>query len=118
MNTVYYFGCIRVHGHYLYHPDGRMLTYKDNKIHPWGDAIDGGIFQGSKKAWEEGLVHYQSKDGWSGISFADYSIDNRKASHSTFVVEGNFNAEELLNMAKEQWPQIFARPRFPTTKLQ
>lgn len=115
--TVYYFGCVGQCGHFLHHPETGRVRPTDREVHPWGYDIDGGIFQGSKQAWTAGLVHIQSKDGWTGISFADYSIDTRPGSHSTFVVEGEFSEEEILLAAKKQWPQIFGRPRFPQTTL-
>lgn len=114
MKPVYYFGCINDCGHYLWHPTKGKTHYKEINITPWGENIDGGIFGTSKLKNELGLIHTQTKDGWTVISFADRSVDSRLGSHSTFVVEGEFTVDELLTEARKQWPQIFSRQGFPT----
>lgn len=116
MNTILYFGCIKDCGHYLFHPQKGKLHYKQENLIPWGSNIDGGIFGTSKLKNDLGLIHTQTKDGWTAISFADRSVDSRYGSHSTFVVQGEVTVADLLAGAKEQWPQVFGRPGFPTVE--
>jgi hypothetical protein len=111
--TVLYFGCIDRPGHYLWHLLHGRLSWREFRLTPWGDHIDGGVFGDSKSKHEAGRVHVQKKDGWTAVAWADYSVDRRPGSHSTFLVHADVTAEELIAMAREQWPQVFNRGRFP-----
>ena len=85
-----------------------------DKAQPWGNAIDGGfIFDGKKRTENIGVVASTKRDGWTLVSWADRSVDTRPGSHSTFIMEAEVTPERLIEMAREQWPQVFSRPGFP-----
>lgn len=84
-----------------------------DKVQPWGNHIDGGIFKDSKAKDRLGVVHTANLDGWTLVAWADRSVDSRHGSHSTFIVEADITPERLIEMAREQWPQVFSRPGFP-----
>lgn len=111
-STVFYFGCIRQSGHYLWHPTQGQVRRMD-KAQPWGNYIDAGIFKDSKDKERLGVVHSTQFKGWTMVAWADRSVDSRHGSHSTFIVEAEVTPERLIEMAREQWPQVFSRPGFP-----
>lgn len=115
---VLYFGCIDRAGHYLFHPVRGDLSWQETKDGtPWSDNIDGGLFGDSRRKWEAGIVHTCKKAGWTGIAWADYSIDTRPGSHSTFVVAADITTEQLLQLSRQQWPHVFSRHKFPALTI-
>lgn len=111
---VYYFGCINRSGHYLWDSVRNSLGYMETKkFTPWGNNIDGGIFHKSPDKGKEGCAHWSQHEGWTVVYYADYSVDKRGGSHSTFLVHSLTSADNLLNLAREQWPEVFNRPSAP-----
>lgn len=84
-----------------------------DKAQPWGNYIDAGIFKDSKDKERLGVVHSTHFKGWTMVAWADRSVDSRHGSHSTFIVDAEVTPERLIEMAREQWPQVFSRPGFP-----
>ena len=113
--TVMYFGCLRQSGHYLWHPTKGCVTRLD-KAQPWGHRIDGGITKDSKERENLGVVQSAKLNGWTLVTWADRSVDSRHGSHSTFIVEADVTPDRLIEMAREQWPQVFSRPGFPLVR--
>jgi len=112
--AVLYFGCIDVAGHCLFHPTDSECRRPDLiTAIPWRYSIDGAVFVGSKYVYREGYIHSVKRDGWTAVGWADNSIDQRPASHSTFLAKGDFTNEELIALARAQWPKVFSRFKFP-----
>ncbi len=123
MRPILYFGCLGDKGHYLFRRVGRELGdyaklsyYETKAATPWGDNIDGGVFSKSPRRLEAGAIHACHLNGWSLVYWADYSVDTRPGSHSTFVTKSEDcigNHDLLIARARIQWPEVFGRPRFP-----
>ncbi len=110
---ILYFGCLGDAGHYLRDKTKPHHAQPRYSSTAWGNQLDGGIFADSKRHWEDGVVHHAQKDGWSVVYWADYSVDTRPGSHSTFVVQALMTKDELIAAARLQWPEVFGRKRFP-----
>lgn len=48
-------------------------------------------------------------DGWTALGIGDRSVDRRPNSHSTFAVEGTYEFDEMLSMARTAFPAVVAR---------
>lgn len=110
--TVYYFGCLRRAGHFLYkYPNG---IYEDWKVCPWGYSIDGRLLEAvPEKNLPCGRYIVAKKDGWTAISFLDRSVNERYGSNSAFLVPEDITAEAIIEEAKKQWKEVFDRTDFP-----
>jgi hypothetical protein len=82
---------------------------------PWGSYPDGTLCP--EKTYENGLALLHHKDDWTGLAFWDQSGDTRPGSHSTFLVHGNYDFDQMLALAKAQWAGVFARMRFKITEM-
>ena len=107
---VLYFGCLREAGHYLHSKPYRRLNYEGT---PWGVWLDTGLLP--KGEQYDGQVFSAKKDGWTAIAFWDRSVDTRPGSNSAFLVQADIPTDELMRLAREQWPEVFSRPYFPLT---
>lgn len=116
---VYYFGCIRDKGHHMWDPVSKRVMYRfDRDLNtPWGDSIDGGVFPTGPITHKAGVIQHKIQDGWSIICFADYSIDDRPGSHSSFLVHTEASADQLVIWAKNQWPEVFLREGSPPLRI-
>ena len=119
MTTLWYFGCRRTHGHYFYIED---TDHWDNKtLRPEGvpdeiiSQIDGGFCPPNIKQ-EQGPARITHLAGWTLLGFWDRSIDGRFGSNSAFLAEGDFNFEEMVNLAQERFPTVWARLPFAVTE--
>ncbi len=127
-NEVLFFGCAGVPGHYLYGRGMRSLEYESS---PWGMNLDSGLLASKEQrrsyeyanstkptgeyvvAKKDGWTAVAKKDGWTAVAFWDRSGDSRPASNSAFLIAKDISGEELLSLAAEQFPRIFARKDFP-----
>jgi hypothetical protein len=114
---VLFFGCYSnvrpgyyAAGHYLYSKHRRADARTDT---PWGYKLDGGLLEGHGNKFQDDKYVVAKLDGWTAVSFWDNSGDSRGASNSAFVVHADITGEELLKLAREQWPEVFNRPSFP-----
>lgn len=112
-NEVLYFGCLRAVGHFLHRTLNREVRFE---CQPWRNNLDGGLLD-SLPRQTEGVVVTAKKDGWTVIAFWDRSVDSRGNSNSAFLIQGDVTAEELLELARNQWPEVFSRPRFPKLSI-
>lgn len=111
---MFYCGCHKEPGHYLWSASEARLSWKDVRlVQPWGDGIDGQLCP--SKGVNNGFAKFTQRYGWSAISWWDNSIDSRPGSHSTFIMEGAHSAEEVLAAARERFPWVFARFRYDVT---
>ena len=118
MNTptheILYFGCIDEAGHYLFSKRNPQIRTSDQ---PWGILIDGKTV-GHGGYGREGVCVTTKKDGWTAVDFTDNSVDTRPGSHSCFLVAADLTTEQVLALAREQWPEVFSRKRFPDLSYQ
>lgn len=63
----------------------------------------------------EALMHYV--DGWTAMSFWDRTIDKRSGCNSTFIARGRFVFDELLAMARAQYPKRFSLMKFKIVEV-
>lgn len=107
---IYYFGCWDGVGHYLWLPGMRHSASGPSV----SNILDSKRWQPSRKEGEAKVTHV---DGCTILSFADYSVDSRGGSHSTFLIRGTVDFDTALSMAKENFPQVFARFKFEIVEV-
>ena len=116
---VYYFGCWdEQKGHFFHHPDGRRDYEREgkHKLMPWA-AVDGCLCPGYRGPYEngpqvEGEAALHHKEAWTALAFWDRSMDSRGGCNSVFFAEGTYNTAEMIKIAKEKFPSIWARFSF------
>lgn len=115
MTPIYYFGAwsnLRL-GHYLYLPGGAAAGYDAEKSLPFRESIlDSGLLiqEGSQT---ECVVHRSVINGWTILCFWDRSGDSRSGSNSAFVIGDECTTETGMKLAREKFPEVFARLKFP-----
>jgi hypothetical protein len=122
---VFYFGSTG-DGHHLIDKDGDKFYGASKVFTPWGSYPDGTLCPeglvlrnlGEKSnAQPEGKALLHHKDGWTAVGFWDRSGDTRWNSNSNFLVRGTYTFDEMLALAKTQFPGIFAVIKFPITEI-
>lgn len=116
MTEVLCFGCIGVAGHYL-HSKVNRVSHEDT---PWGTKLDGGLLTDDYYKADTsvtGKVHEHHLQGWTAVSCWDRSGDDRGGSNTTFLTHADLSGSQLIELAKEQWPEVFARSGFPKLML-
>jgi len=117
MSEVFYFGAIGGPGHYLHSARagsdfaGAKAAHRLLHRNPWGVAIDAGLCPPGPQVEGQALLHH--KNGWTALSFWDRSADHRGGSCSTLLINGTFDFETLMTMAREEWPAVMRRFKFP-----
>lgn len=117
MNSIrmFYFGPWAQSGHHFRGEDGRMLPHDVEISLPWGSSmgwkIDGGLIP-NKNYYAVGVAHVTHEHGWTAISFWDMSVDSRPASHSTYIAEGTFTFEQMVETAKTSFAARWNRMGF------
>jgi hypothetical protein len=144
---IYYYGCGNDEaGHYFWRPVKSHYRYGIEKVRndhgtlawspqlgtqpkdfkpivPWGYSVDGSLQplirndQGGSSYAKQGEAKLHHKDGWTAIAFWDNSVDDRPGSTSTFVMEGEYDFDEALAIAKENFPSIFERYSFEVVNI-
>ncbi len=113
--NVYFFGCLDRSGHFLYEPPGRAVDLR----HPFEHCIDSGLIPNpggvrtQRDSRPDGQYHVAFTRDWTAVAFWDRSGDCRPMSNSVFLINEEVKGEELLALARIQWPQIFRRVGFP-----
>lgn len=110
---ILYFGCRGEPGHHI-HCKRSIVRLRDT---PWNTSIDGGLLAQTSQS-HQGLCIHAVKDGWTAVSFWDRSGDSRPNSNSAFLVREEMTPFRLLELARQQWPDVFARHRFPDLSYQ
>ena len=105
---IWLFGCIGAPGHCMHN---RTPPHPAWDSTPWGNQVDGGLAPQQDCVTGEYVEHH--KDGWTAVSFWDRSGDHRPGSNTNFFVAHTVTGEELIAMARKQWPEVFARRGFP-----
>lgn len=107
--NIYYFGCWKELGHYLWNKHG--YTVKNQT--PWQD-IDAFLCPNGPQI--QGVVKIHHKDGWTAMAFWDRSVDKRPGSNSVFIAEGIYTFEEMKNIAEKNFLSIWKRLNFKITE--
>jgi len=112
MNDALYFGCWSSTGHYLFNSKGGS---EHAQFHPAAKHIDGLLGDWVEDVPENlGRVHViRFGVRWTILAFWDRSVDSRGGSHSSFIFKGAVPAAEAMAKAKELFPHVFARAKFP-----
>lgn len=111
---VFYFGVWSPNqlGHYLYEPSGRMAGREAERALPFKmHILDTGLLPDIGPC-TEGFIHRSVINGWTVLTFWDRSGDSRGNSNSSFIIEGDHQAEAALAIAKAAFPSIFSRFTF------
>ena len=109
--TMFYFGCHRDAGHYLWTEDkDRLSITRLLSEQPWGYGVDGDLCPPKGFAYGQAMLTHRY--AWSALSWWDNSIDTRPGSHSTFLAVGTHSASALLAMARARFPWVFARFKY------
>lgn len=118
---VYYFGVARGQtGHYCY---DRTYSCPNNYAvrTPWVDVPYAPLGEwaarlalygtGNIKQNEqvEGVRHHVTDQGWTLLSWWDRSAHERHGSHSTFAIQGEYQADEAEAIARTAFPAVFQR---------
>lgn len=113
--TIFYFGCWSPSksGHYLYFPGGlnaeRQLPI-DFPIARY-ETLDGGLLP-NRLPQLEGKATFVNINGWTIITFWDFSGDSRPGSNSSFVMRGVFTFGEACGLARHAFSEIWKRFKF------
>ncbi len=109
---MYYFGCSREPGHFLWEDDAGFMHSKlrYDKL-PWGYKIDSSLCTGHSGS-EEGRASLHHKDGWTAVAFWDRSVDSRPGSNSAFICDEEIDYDEMIRRSKETFPKIWERFNF------
>lgn len=119
MTEVYYFGCWREPGHYLYSPHGRRhggLGSLPIDFPCSVRVLDGGLLP-PRAPQTQGAAAHVHLHGWTILSFWDRSGDTRPQSCSTFLLRGLFAFHEACKQAREAFPAVWARYPFPVVAV-
>jgi len=114
MTEPYYFGCVECAGHHLNwrRKDGSLsFTGAGMTRMYWVNTLDGTLCP--RDTQEEGVATLTHLHGWSIIAFWDNSVDKRDGSNSMLLVYGYKHFKEVLDRAREAFPEVFKRFDFP-----
>lgn len=104
-----YFGCMGDVGHHYHRPNGRIMSYSEG---PFGTKIDGlfAPLTGGKQV--QGVAQLVYENGWTVLAFWDRSFDIRPDSNSAFLAKGEHTFEQMVKMAKKEFPTVWKRFKF------
>lgn len=125
--TVMYHGCWVGTGHYLF--DKNRGTPRNPAFRVWlyraggpSKFIDNGLSWDCKRKLPgippetEGVakITHMAADGfdWTVLGFWDRSVDTRHNSWSMFIATGTHDFDQMVALAKRDFPQIWARYKF------
>ena len=133
---MFYFGCGRETGHYLWAPGLRWATW-DRSVHermghplgahPWKDSIDvrlcpvddnRGYRRSDEERQPEGLGKIHHRDGWTAWAFWDRTKEKRLNGNSVFLAEGEYDFDAMKAMAQEHFPEIWERIKHLDLRLE
>ena len=100
-------------GHHLYDVHGRRWHSEPTKPFPIKISfLDMGLLGSGFPEVEGQSVHFWIS-GWTIVSFPDRSGDPRPGSNSAFVIRGKYNFGNAMACARNSFPKIFDRIKFP-----
>lgn len=118
-----YFGPLYESGHFFHYEDGHSTSRDEVDGVPWkAHEIDGPLQHGAPDPSDrlqrrtrptvEGEAAIHHKDGWTALTFWDYTIDKRGGSSSTYLSEGVFTFPQMVVLARQRFPKRWAMMRF------
>ena len=115
--NVYYFGCYRESGHYLW--TSPPMAREWDLVTPWGIWMDlDGTFppaHGSLPGPEiepQGPARLHRRDGWTAIGWWDRSVDHRGACNSALLVDSDVSFSDVLLLGADAFPLVMERLPF------
>ncbi len=111
---IYYFGCDKESGHFLFIPGMHGTISPKISGLPWGH-LGGPLCPQTTP--QEGVAKIHQKDGWTALGFWDRSVDSWIGSNSVFFYEDLLDFDQMISAFKEHFPVIFSRFQFPITEL-
>ena len=118
-----YFGPYRESGHFFYTEEGFCHSGDRYKDVPWaageidgplqpGWPLPGDRLQRRTRPMCEGEAHLHHRNGWTALSFWDFSVDTRPGSSSTYIAQGIFTFEQMVTLAKERFAERWNRFKY------
>lgn len=116
-----YFGCWdRCPGHGVHEPSGRGLNYYDVRAGlrlpldggypPRSDEREHDFWRrSSDEVQPQGAACLHHEDERTILAFWDRTVDDRRSSHSTFLLPGVLTFDEAVAAARVAFPHIWAR---------
>ncbi len=107
----YYYGCVGDIGHYLWGPGySKPCGPSDWPFGTLGQPLDGEPnFAPLDKTQPTGPMRLTHIEGWTVLGMWDRSVDKRMGSHSTFTAKGDYDREQMIALAAEHFPRVWAR---------
>jgi len=118
-DDVLYFGVEQRNrpGHRYVSPSGGDTFEMEKKLprflNPRQGLIDGQYCIQTTNVEGRALIHFVQ--GWTVLSFWDRSGDSRGGSNSNFVVKGRHSFNDMVEITRALFPQIWARFNFDVT---
>jgi hypothetical protein len=108
MSKLFFHGCVKEAGHYLFTEHGNRLNYKaTNELGFHSFVLDGALIP--KDETKEGICFLSCINGWTIVAFNDRSVDSRMSSNACFLYEGNVPFTIVLAEAKSRMKWFFDR---------
>jgi hypothetical protein len=99
-------------GHRLRDEQGFMVLQQHRVGVPWNDWHIDGKLQPDLAMQPEGKAAMHWKDGWTALSFWDRSIDGQMMSSSTYLAQGTFTFEEMVELARTRFAERWNKMKF------
>lgn len=107
----YFFGCSnREKGHYLYDTNFSKVDDRKTSLPFKPSYLDGGFLQNILDVPGNARLFYIA--GWTVLTFWDRSGDGRGNSNSSFVFNGIYNFDKMMQLALQIFPSIVNRFNF------
>lgn len=115
-----YFGPFKEPGHFFFTEEGYSFSSDKFMDVPWrAGEIDGPLqpgwplpadrLQRRTRPMCEGEAHLHHRNGWTALSFWDFSVDTRPGSSSTYIAKGIFTFEQMVELAKTRFAERWNR---------
>lgn len=110
---LFYFGCIRGAGHYLWQSPGSTIYARAAASHIPGannklfECLDGVFAPGGTT--QQGVYQVSIIPPVTIVAWHDYTVDSRPGSNSALVGYGYNSAEEIIEAAKKLFPGVMSR---------
>lgn len=102
---MYYFGCwsARNKGHHLYDKKGSIISHY-TKVPELPELLQPKRLDNPPKT-DQSKIILEIIGDFTVISMKDESADSRPGSHSKFIIQGHFDAEEMVKLFHQHFPE-------------
>lgn len=114
-NQCFYFGCWGSKGHFLWNAHGRHASNEEHDSIPFSWYRLDGKFMAEGNKQIQGKATLTIIDEHTVLSFPDRSVDSRGGCHSTFVAGGVFDFDQMVELSKAAFGQVWKRYEFEVT---